>query len=131
MQDIELELDADGSSYLDFNGGRLNDRARREVDAQGIPALAFFDKTDQRAKFALTAEGEPFLSMWGKGEKTYGGTYLRDDGLTLADDQGKTRAALGKTSLETVRTGATETTAAGSLVLLDKNGRVIWQMPPQ
>lgn len=127
----ELELDVDGSSYLEF-GKILDPRARLEIDAQGLPALNLFDKNGEgRARFALTASGDPFLTMWGKGEKTYGGTYLRHDGLTLEDEQGKVRVALGSTILEKVRTGATETTAPGSLTLFDKNGRVMWQAPPQ
>jgi hypothetical protein len=49
--------------------------------------------------------------------------------LSLSDKEGHLRAVLGPTSLETVKTGATEETAPGSLTLFDKEGKVIWQAP--
>jgi hypothetical protein len=53
-----------------------------------------------------------------------------DVGGVIASEMGFGRRA-GSTSLETVRTGATETTAPGSLTLFDKNGRVMWQAAPR
>lgn len=129
-QGASLELDADGSSYLEFGEGVLNPRARLEIDAKGLPWLKLFDKDrETRAQFTLSSNGDPELSLWGKGEKIYGGTSLKEDGLTLWDEHGKARATLGTTSLENTHTGSTETTAPGSLTLFDKNGRVIWQVP--
>jgi hypothetical protein len=127
----DLELDADGSSYLRF-GDLVNSRAHFGIDAQGLPALALFDKnSEQRATFQLTADGDPQISLWTKGEKAYGGMNLRQDGLTLTDEAGKVRAALGSIGLETIRTGATENTALGSLTLFDKKGHLMWQIPPR
>lgn len=152
-REAELALKSDGSAGLDFTGEEFatqagfdidkdgtphlglfdsdGERTRLEVDAHGKPSLNFFNNKsgEQRLQLGLTASGDPVLSMYGKGTKAYGGTYLRDDGITLADEQGKVRSVFGKTTLETERTGATETTAPGSLTLFDKNGRVIWQVP--
>jgi hypothetical protein len=147
-RETNLELDPDGSSYLQFGNGVLDPRARLETDAGGLPGLKFFDASgEQRTEFILTEKGEPLLALWGKGAKTYDGLYLRDRGVALADTQGKVRATLdddgftlldekeklravlGSTTLETVRTGATETTAPSSLTLFDKDGKVIWQVP--
>ena len=49
--------------------------------------------------------------------------------LELSDEQGKTRAAMGTTSPETTHTGATEQNVEFSLVLFDKQGKVLWQAP--
>ena len=51
--------------------------------------------------------------------------------LDLFDNDGKLRAALGVTDLQITRTGASEKTAPSSLTLFDKEGKVIWQSPPQ
>ena len=50
--------------------------------------------------------------------------------ITLWDDNGKPRAALGCTSLEIIRTGETTVRAESSLVLFDKEGKVLYQLPP-
>jgi hypothetical protein len=49
--------------------------------------------------------------------------------LNLYDADGQLRAALGSTDLETIKTGATETTAPSSLTLFDKDGKVMWSRP--
>jgi hypothetical protein len=131
MRQVDVNLDFDGSSHLQFSDFLHTPFARFEVDAGEKPTLDFFDDGgDQRVQFALSKDGEPSLSLWGKGEKTYKGAFLNENGLVLTDENRKARAVLGSTSLETIRTGATETTAPGSLTLFDKNGRVIWQVPP-
>jgi hypothetical protein len=55
---------------------------------------------------------------------TVGGPALR-----LNDAEGKLRAVVGASQLETTRTGAVETRPASSLVLFDKNGKVLWSAP--
>ena len=54
------------------------------------------------------------------------------DGLAHAavfDKPGKLRAVLGSKAPETTRTGATETVAPSSLMLFDKEGKVIFRAP--
>ena len=41
----------------------------------------------------------------------------------------KPRAVLGSTSLELIKTGTIEKRPESSLVLFDKDGKVIWQTP--
>jgi hypothetical protein len=50
--------------------------------------------------------------------------------VNLLDNHEKTRAVLGSVDLRTIKTGATERTAESSLVLFDKQGKVIFQAPP-
>jgi hypothetical protein len=56
---------------------------------------------------------------------------ITDDGpkLVLIDHDGHDRAILGATELEGEKTGKTERTAESSLVLFDKTGLVIFQVP--
>ncbi len=61
----------------------------------------------------------------------YASLSLKANGpsLELRDQTGKPRAVLGSTELEVTRTGATEKQPPSSLVLFDKDGKVIWQAP--
>ena len=43
--------------------------------------------------------------------------------------KGRSRAELGATSLEVTRTGTVEKRAESSLVLFDKEGKVLWEAP--
>ena len=54
-----------------------------------------------------------------------------DDGpsIDLLDKNWHTRATLGSTSLTATRTGAVKKTAESSLVLFDKDDKVIWSTP--
>ncbi len=57
---------------------------------------------------------------------------LSDDGapsLEMSDMNGNSRAVLGRGALTTARTGATEQRPESSLVLFDKDGKVIWTAP--
>jgi hypothetical protein len=49
--------------------------------------------------------------------------------MQLFDDPKTLRAVLGNTNLQTVRTGSKEMTALSSLVLFDKEGKVLWRAP--
>jgi hypothetical protein len=58
--------------------------------------------------------------------------YLLRDGrvsFSLVDERGKERAVLGQTSLERKATGIVEQLPVASLVLFDKEGKVLWKAP--
>jgi hypothetical protein len=52
-----------------------------------------------------------------------------DTSLFLADKAGNNRAALGNFDLQSTATGSTEHRASSSLVLLNEQGRVLWEAP--
>ena len=52
------------------------------------------------------------------------------EALIVFNDKGELRAALGATELETIGTGEVAKRAESSLVLSDKEGKVMWQAPP-
>ncbi len=49
--------------------------------------------------------------------------------VTLYDEGGKLRAALGNDDLKNTATGSTEHRASSSLVLFNEQGRVLWEAP--
>jgi hypothetical protein len=49
--------------------------------------------------------------------------------LVLHDENEKTRAVLGHTALEATATGTVEQRPTSSLVLFDRDGKVIWSVP--
>jgi len=49
--------------------------------------------------------------------------------VELFDEAGKSRAVLGVTKLKSIRSGSTEVRAPSSLVLFDKEGKVVWEAP--
>jgi len=55
-----------------------------------------------------------------------------DDGaaINLYDKDGKTiRATFGNVTLQTIRTGGVQQRPASSLVLFDRDGKVMWSTP--
>src|SRR5712692_8737214 len=88
---------------------RLLDQAGKLRAALGIfdgePGLSFLDKEGKQRVMLFTTDGEPRLELLDKNEEI--------------------RAILGYTELA-LRTGSTEKRAVSSLVLLDKDGKVLW-----
>jgi hypothetical protein len=84
--------------------------------------------------------GLPYLWMGASGFSLYSGNTqaritmrIGDESgplLSFSDESGATRAALGRTRRPEERVGIVEKPPAFSLVLLDKDGKIIWEMPP-
>jgi len=92
--------------------------------------LIIYKKDFPRAKLSSFPEGS-FLSLYGERRNIRARLWLDSDGvdLSLYDNKGNIRATLGRTSIETTRTGAVTKRAESSLVLFDKNGKVLWSAP--
>jgi len=87
-----------------------------------------------KSRIDLITKGEdysPSLTMDDAAGKTRVDLSITDgaSSLDLSDKEGKVRAAFGSTGLESTKTGATEQTAESSLVLFDKEGKVIFRVP--
>ena len=110
-------------------GGKLRARLRTLLDS---PALAFYDRDETLHLELGLLEDSPFLILYDKGLRNRAQLSLSEDGspsLSLLDKDWETRAVLGSTSLEVTKTGAVTKTAPSSLVLFDKEGKVIFQAP--
>jgi hypothetical protein len=110
---------------------------RIQVSAwRGWPSLSFTDQEGKECGYlGLLGRfgGSPGLMLGGLGEGRVkllgppeGPAVSLTDGI---QDGGKLRAVLGRTSLETTRTGEVQTLPASSLVLFDKEGKVMFQEP--
>jgi hypothetical protein len=84
-------------------------RISLSVSRNGLPQLTLSDGEGRGRAVLSIRDGRPWLS--------------------LSDEDGTCRAVLGSVGLETVKTGETRKTAESSLVLFDKEGKVLWQAP--
>jgi len=90
---------------------------------------------DTRGKILATlgteAAGLLALVLSDQNGKTRAGLGVGTSGpsLVLRDENSKDRAALGHTALEGTATGTVEQRPASSLVLFDRDGKVIWKAP--
>jgi len=121
-------------------GGRFG--VRLESSREGRPGVNLYDTTGltflPRARLGLDADGAANLSLYSKlsGRANYAWPRAElkvgEDGsprFSLYDDSLRARAILGATQLEMERTGGIERRPIGSLVLLARDGRVLWKAP--
>ncbi|MFQ5804439.1 MAG: hypothetical protein ACE5JQ_16235 [Candidatus Methylomirabilales bacterium] len=98
-------------------------------------ALSFFNYATKKTVSAILGtreNGVPFLYFYDKAGKNRLDLSVSPNGspsLSLLDKEAEIRAALGSTSVEMTRTGAVVKRPESSLVLFDKDGKVIWQAP--
>jgi hypothetical protein len=73
--------------------------------------------------------GAGFAGRGGEDAGRLGLERRRQPSLDLADKDGNLRASVGSTKLETVKTAGVTIRSGSSLVLFDKDGKVIWKAP--
>jgi hypothetical protein len=143
----KVRITGTGVVLVDKNG---QIRAELTLGPDGQPASWFRDKDGKtRAYLGLLPDGSGALTLLddhGKFRATLDllGLVLYDQsnkqravlavtkdgpGLNLLDGSRIVRATLGSTSLEKERTGVVETRPPSSLVLFDKDGKVVWKAP--
>ena len=93
--------------------------------------LELYDENRKFGAMLNVNEDGPRLSLHDENRKGRVGLGVDKDGprLGLYDEKGKIRAALGRTELEAIKTGTVEQRAESSLVLFDRDGKVLWQTP--
>ena len=87
-----------------------------------------------RASLVTDAAGSVFLIMFDRNGKPRADLSVGNFGpsLTLLDPSGQARAVFGSTMLvgsHVSDNGAVERTPASSIVLLDRNGKLLWRQP--
>lgn len=96
-----------------------------------VQSIIFRDENgNTRAMLAATENG-PALWMYDEAGKTRIALRVGKDGpsCSICDSDGKERAALGTAHLAVTKTGEHITRAESSLVLFDKDDKVLWQTP--
>ena len=99
------------------------------VAPEGLTCISFAGNGEASLGFQ---DGRPLLALGDADLKERVRLELLENGaprLVLADTSGTARASLGVTELLTPKTGATERTAPSSLVLFDKEGKVMVRLP--
>ncbi|WP_264821305.1 hypothetical protein, partial [Acetobacter cerevisiae] len=66
-----------------------------------------------------------------KGEdgKTLNGSYISPSSVRVTDTNNKLRSIIGSVGLTTTNIGSTEITAPSTIVLFDKDGKVLYRLP--
>jgi hypothetical protein len=92
------------------------------------------DKGKARATLGCQVGGSPTLTLDdGKGQDRIS-LGLAEDGtpsLVLIDGNGQPRVVLGVAKWDDPRTGQRVKTAPSSLILSNKDGKIIWKAPPR
>ena len=117
---------------LRLRDSEWNNRVTLEVSEKDTPALWMTDKAGKAAAGMCVDSNMPSVLLFDQSEKCRAYLKLGEDGkpsMSLSDAE-RPRATLGCTPLEITKTGATERTAESSLVLFDKEGKVLYQLPP-
>jgi hypothetical protein len=126
---VSLGLSKDGPALLLHDKtGKL--RAGLSVLTTG-PALLLHDETDKLRVALSVHKGGPALDLVDETGKSRVGLNVDKDGprLDLYDENARLRAALGRSELESIKTGTVEQRAESSHVLFDRSGKAIWQAP--
>jgi hypothetical protein len=104
------------------------------VQADGTPDLDLLDKEEDARAGLVVVDDRPFLVMTDKERRVtvHLGYPIAGGGgpaLSLWDQEAQVRAVLGSIELMNTKTGATERTAESSLVLFDRENKVIFKAP--
>lgn len=98
--------------------------------------LIIFNMNDKKGNFRLGASvmGDGFSSIRFLDKDFNPRSYwmTNEDGaprFIIADENGKSRLALGRTELQQIKTGSIEIRPPSSIVLFDKDGKIIWKTP--
>lgn len=95
----------------------------RLVDKKGNPLIALATSE---------ATGEPFLVMYSKKDNKYRFMIDIDDNnprLIMRDKDAQTRIVLGSAEVTSKLRGTTEKKPISSIVMFDKDGKLIWSAP--
>jgi hypothetical protein len=85
-----------------------------------------------RAVLTVSTDDYPMVALTNKKNQVIASLMVSENGkprLTLSDETGAFRAILGTTDLKQPTTGVIEKRPVSSLVLINEEGNVIWQVP--
>ena len=127
-----LTLGPNGTSLVGVGDAAGNCRASLEAEAD-TGAMVLRDSAGKsRAALAVVPDGGVGLNLRDTSEKLRAHVSVGKDGkprLLLLDADEKERVVLGPMPLEVTRTSVVEERSESSLVLFDKEGKVLWEAP--
>ena len=126
---LDLSSSAVGSGWVGFG---LASQIASTRPGAAVDLMVWDDITPAGGPYAKVVVG----GAAGLATRPYGTLEWRRDGarpafshLTLFDEARRERATLGHTTLEVTRNGSIEERSESSLILFDKNGKVLWKTP--
>ena len=130
---LDVSLNPSGAASLMLFARSGKGGVSVAVDSHGTPAVELRDSGgDVRASLSLFKEGAPGLGLLDKAGRARITVLLFPDGspqIALNDESTRNRAVFGFSSLVAGRTGEVTSKAPSSVVLFDKEGKVIWSAP--
>jgi len=108
---LEVEMHASGDPI---------ETAGLAIYKASFPLLSMLANTKGESNYSLVTDFGPMLRLMNGPEGA---------SVELYDDPNKLRAVLGRVSIEAARTGSVEARSLSSLVLFDKDGKVLWRAP--
>lgn len=130
-----IALEASGGSYPQmYFSYRDKDVLRFGVKADGSPYLMFYDDIGAISAIFGIEDGESHITLLGGslriyGEDTADPLKMKGGFIKIMDAKGIMRSALGSVETEVTTTGEIRKRSLSSLVLFDKDGKVMWQTP--
>ena len=126
-------LSSSGSSSIHFHDEANRARMSLMTLSDGSSSIHFRDRGERdRIRLGTLSDGSPFISLLDES----GGNRIQllssSDGspsISLFDESGKPRTAIGCTGTKVIATGETRTRAESSILLFDKNEKVMWEAP--
>ena len=113
-----LDLVKGNRAALRADGLTLNEDAAKPLEA-----------TTARYSFSSLIFGDKGKGSLPRSRASFGLLFGNAPGLVLYDSNDSPRAVLGSYGIETIKTGEETRLPESSLVLFDKDGKVIWQAP--
>ena len=125
-------LDKDGAAQAHMDDEAGHPRVRLATAADGSARAELSDASKVRASMGVEADATAGLAVFDADGSARARTGVTADGspaVKLIDGDGTLRASLGTIALKEAGSGAAEKTQAGSLVLFDKKGAVVFKQP--
>ena len=131
LASLSLDATEQTREVFDRENKEWNKKFKAAKTKEEAAKLFWGRKTDVvTAGLSAYSKGTSFLTL----KHGLGGGFdfhllRRQPTLSLMDEKGTTRVALGHTTIEFPATGVMEERPPSSLVLFKKDGKVIWQAP--
>jgi len=129
---LGMALDRDGGALAHFDDDAAHPRLKLSSGADGSARIELSDAAKKRAALSIEGDGVVGLAVFDADENVKLRSGVTADGapaVKLIDADGTLRASLGTIALKEAGSGAQERTQAGSLVLFDKKGAVVFKQP--
>jgi hypothetical protein len=134
VQDKVLPGDVLPNGTIRVPQGKLSAKPAAEAEVRANHFVLVDEKGKERASLVADNAGSVFLVMFDAAGKTRANLSVSNDGpsLVLYDATGRQRTIIGSTTLvgsHVNDNGVAEKGPASSIVLFDKNGKLLWRQP--